>query len=199
MVTRILITTSRRPTPNVRRFIKQLIAVIPDAYYQLRGKLTLSMLTIWAIDFDIEKILIVRNRKGNPGYIDVYQVNHVDKTLTKFCTMYVCGFSMDRANTKLISRYKPKYIIMLNNTLNTIDDEAIAECLLAGFNVAVYDTIPTVKDEDSSYVILDVRKLVKKIGDSELPTYEVMFRDLKNEVIGPVIRICRAKIYTKVI
>lgn len=196
---RILITTSRRPTPNIRKFIKQLIAVIPDIRYQLRGKLTLSMLITQAIDFDTEKILIVRSRKGNPGYIDVYQVNHIDKTLTKFCTMHICGLSMSRTNIKLIPKRKPKHIITLNSILNTIDDEAIVECLLTGFNVIVYDTIPTVKDKASPYVILDIRKVAKKLDNNELSAYEVMFRDLKNEIIGPVVKICRAKIYTKVV
>lgn len=197
MSAKILVTTSRRPTPTVRRFIKQLIVVIPNARYQSRGKLTFSMLVMLAVDFDIEKILIIRNRKGNPGYIDVCRVNHLDKTLTRLCTLQICGLSISRTSTKLALKFKPRYIIASSDILSTIDNELIVDCLLEVFNVIISDTTPIVGNKIDSYVVLDLRKVVKKTGSSELPVYEVMFRNPKNEIIGPVIKICRAKVYTK--
>lgn len=197
MDAKILVTTSRRPTPTVRRFIKQLMIVIPNARYQSRGKLTLSMLVMQAVDFDIEKILIIRNRKGNPGYIDIYRVNHLDRTLTKLCALQICGLSMSRTSTKPTPKLKPRYIIASSDILSTIDNELIVDCLLEGFNVIISDTTPIVEVKTGPCVVLDARKVIKKIGNNELPMYEIMFRNTKNEIIGPVIKICRARTYTK--
>ena len=69
---KVIITSSRRPTPTVRRFIKSLLIVLPNSVKISRGKLSFNMLALQALDLGSDKLLVVRNKKGNPGYIDVY-------------------------------------------------------------------------------------------------------------------------------
>lgn len=199
-MTKIIITTSRRPTSVVRRFIKYLVPLLPYAQYQRRGKKTLSMLALQAVDFNVDKVLIIRNRKGNPGYVDVYQVDHTNKTLIKFCTISICGYSVDKVQTKLKLKLRPNQILILSSSLTLVDNEDVAECLLAGFNIKVCSEIPTTIQEPlQTYVIINVKKIFKNINSVKIPVYEIIFKDLKNEIIGPVIRICKAKVYTKAI
>jgi U3 small nucleolar ribonucleoprotein protein IMP4 len=199
VINKTIITTSRRPTPVVRRFIKYLIPFIPNAQYQRRGKLTFTLLVLQAIDFNADKIIVVRNRKGDPGYLDVYQVNYANKALTKLCTLYICGYSIDKNQTKLNTKQKIAQLLTLDSTLALIDNEDIAECLLTSFNIKICNEIPKL-DYKSSYIhaLLDIKKYFKKMNFTKLPVYEITFKNLRNEFIGPVIRICKAKMYTKV-
>jgi len=196
---KIIVTTSRRPTPTVRRFVKHLAAVLPNAQYQRRGKLSFSMLALQAIDLDIDKLIVVRNRKGNPGYIDIYQVNHANKTLTKLCTLFICGYSIGRIQRKAQSENGLKYIVAQDTIITSIDNEEITECLLLGFNIKVLDKLYTLTlGHYDRFLILEVIKIFREVSDYEIPIYEVIFRNIKNEVVGPVVRICSAKVYTKV-
>lgn len=199
MGNKVIVTTSRRPTPTVRKFVKHLAAVLPNAQYQRRGKLSFSMLALQAIDLDVDKLIVVKNRKGNPGYIDIYQVNHASKTLTKLCTLFICGYSIGKIQCKTPTRNEPKYIVALDNIVTSIDNEEIIECLLLGFNIKVLDKLCTLTvGHDDHYLILEVTKIFREVSNYEIPVYEIMFKNIKNEMVGPVVRICNAKVYTKV-
>lgn len=195
-----LITSSHRPTPNVLKFIKHLVSILPNTRYQSRGKLSLSLLALQAIDLDVEKVLVVRSRKGNPGYIDVYQVDYLGKLLVKLCTMYICGYSIGTIQTKKLN-FTPKYLIVPSKIIDNIKDDEIVECILAGFSTKVCNGIPKRLSNNNmkSVVLMDIKRAAKKDFSTcdAVSVYEIEFKDLKGDVIGPVIRICKAKIYTK--
>jgi len=195
VASRIIITTSRRPTPTVRRFIKHLVSVLPNAKHQTRGKLTLSMLALLSLDLNIDKVLIIRNRKGNPGYIDVYQVDHISRSLVKVCTIPICGYSLNKPQNKTSIKNGVKYIIVGENSITNIDDETL-ECIFAAFNVQVHSEKTRRQSNRNDYVILYIKEILRK-AYNENPVYEVQFKNAKNEVLSPVIRICKAKIYTR--
>lgn len=198
MENKIIVTTSRRPTPTVRRFIKHLVAVLPSSQYQRRGKLSFSMLALQAIDLNIDKLIVVKNRKGNPGYIDIYQVNHVNKAFVKLCTLFICGYTINKPYHKVQHKNKPKHIVILEDVLTSIDNEEIAECLLLGFNIKILNKLHTsTLRHDDHYVVLEVVKMFRKVDNYEKPIYEITFKNIENKIIGPVIRICNAKVYTK--
>lgn len=193
---KILITSSRRPTPNVRKFIKHLASVLPYARYQNRGKLSFPMLALQSMDLNIERLFVIRNKKGNPGYIDIYQVDYVNKSLIKLCSLDICGYSIDKIQTKDYINLQPESIIMYDETLNSIDNEEIIECIFIGFNVKIYSKVFQSRDLENM-VIIDIKKIQKKGSDSNVFVYEILFKNLKEEIVGPVIRICNAKIYAK--
>ncbi|WP_131159729.1 Brix domain-containing protein [Aeropyrum pernix] len=71
---RILVTTSRRPSPRVRSFVKDLSATIPGAFRFTRGHYSMEELAREAIIRGADRIVVVGERRGNPGIIRVYAV-----------------------------------------------------------------------------------------------------------------------------
>jgi len=197
-VAKVIITSSRRPTPTTRRFIKSLLMILPNSIRISRGKLSFNMLALQALDVGSDKLLVVRNKKGNPGYIDVYIVNEIkpELKLTKFCTLYICGYSIPRSVYKnSVQQFKPKRIVVNINALSNIDNESIVECLLIGFNVKVCNDLRNgVSICSSDTITIDIKRVSK---NSRRPFYEIMFKNMEERVLGPVIRICNAKIFTK--
>ncbi|MEM4040180.1 MAG: hypothetical protein QXM83_00010 [Ignisphaera sp.] len=195
---KVIITSSRRPTPTVRRFIKSLLIVLPNSVKISRGKLSFNMLALQALDLGSDKLLVVRNKKGNPGYIDVYVVNEIkpELKLTKFCTLYICGYWIPRPIHKdRIQQFKPKSVIVPIDALSNIDNESIIECILIGFDIKVCnDARNTISTCSNDAIIIDIKKVSK---NSREAFYEIMFKDTKERVFGPVIRICNAKVFTK--
>lgn len=195
---KIFITTSRHPIRTTRRFVKYLVAVIPKAIRITRGKLTFALLTLQALDLNVDKVIIVRNRKGNPGYIDVYQVNYSDRSLTKICTMYLCGYSIERYQK--IPRNSVEQLIMYDGTLRGLDED-FAECLLTAFNIKICSAKSlSHTSSPNSLIIVNVTKLTDshRAEDGKAKyIYEIRFTNAKGEVYGPVIKVCNTKIYTK--
>lgn len=70
----ILITTSRRPTRRVRSFCKELASVFPGSVYVNRGKMSLNEVLLEASARGLLHALVVNVRKGNPGRLDLYDV-----------------------------------------------------------------------------------------------------------------------------
>lgn len=66
----IMITTTRRPTPRIRSFCKELAAALPNAVKVNRGKLSIEGVAIRAYELGLDHIIIVGSRKGgNPGHM----------------------------------------------------------------------------------------------------------------------------------
>lgn len=193
---KLFITTSRYPTPITRSFAKQLSMIISNASYIPRGKLTLAMLALQAIDLDISKIIIVKNRKGNPGYIDIYIVNHLEKSIIKLCSLHICGYLMNKTKYSSLSAHRSKYVILGVESIDSID-ENILECIVTGFNIKIYKHITSLTHNMKNSIIIHIKKKMLKNIHSINPIYEITFKDCQGELIGPVLRICRAKIFTK--
>ena len=69
----ILITTSRRPSKRTRTLIRDFLHVIPGAVRVNRGKKSLQDLRQDAVKFGLDRVLIVGERKGNPGLLRFYK------------------------------------------------------------------------------------------------------------------------------
>ena len=72
---RYLFTTSRRPSPRLRTFVKELAAVFPNAVRVNRGKKSLTELYSDAMSLNAARIIIIEQKKGNPGAIRIFDVN----------------------------------------------------------------------------------------------------------------------------
>ncbi len=71
----ILITTSRGPSQRTRTFIRDLSHVIPRAVRVNRGKKSLDDLRVEAIKHGLSRVLVVTEKKGNPGGLRFYEAS----------------------------------------------------------------------------------------------------------------------------
>nr|WP_292319269.1 hypothetical protein [Caldisphaera sp.] len=76
----ILITSSRDPSQRTRTFINELSSVLPDSIKITRGKLSLEDLNYIILKYNMEKLIIIGEFKGNPGRIEIYNpIKNYDK------------------------------------------------------------------------------------------------------------------------
>lgn len=66
-----LITTSRRPGRNLRKFVRQICPVFNTEYF-VRGKTSVKELAEYQEYEGYDKLIIVSEFKGNPGSIIIY-------------------------------------------------------------------------------------------------------------------------------
>lgn len=180
--TKILITSSHRPTRNTRRFIKALSKVVPNAVKVNRGKQTFKLLALQAIDINADKILVVRNRKGNPGFIDVYKVAVASMELVKICTLRICGYSIDEAY-KGIHQVETSIIKRGSALLESEFPSDTLECILKAFNISAFQSEQRVQ-RNSICVDIEHFKTRGRMG------VEVTFNSCNSGTRYLVIRIC---------
>ncbi len=184
---KFLVTTSHRPTRNTRRFVKFISMVLPNFTRVNRGKLTLSMIALQAIDMNMDKVVIVRNRKGNPGYIDIYSVDYLDKSLKLLCTLRVCSYNQliaieSRPFIKPI--YKGVVLdLYVEEGLNKDELSKTLECLTNLFPLTIQKTLRgnDICKQDN-YLFINIRRNTKN------NVYEVEFRDCL--MLLGILRIC---------
>ncbi|MEM2024782.1 MAG: ribosomal biogenesis protein [Desulfurococcaceae archaeon] len=70
----ILITTSHRPSPRVRSFVKDLASILPGAHRVNRGHKTLSELAIESVARKVDYLAIISEKGGNPSAISIYEI-----------------------------------------------------------------------------------------------------------------------------
>ncbi len=180
MQKRTLITTSHRPTRNTRRFIKALSKLIPNAIRVNRGKLTLKLLALHAIDTNCDNVLIVRNRRGNPGFIDLYAISYPLLEITKVCTLKICGYSIDEKYKQL--RNIKVSILRPISILNEFEvSSKLLECFLKTFNISLDDA--SLKTSDQS-ICVHIKKSRNRDG------IEVVFSDCNTNTRYMLIRLC---------
>ena len=90
----ILITTSRRPSPRVRSFVKDLVLVIPGAVRLTRGHLSMRDLAVEAQLVGADRVVVVGEKRGNPGIIRVYKVS--GDSLVNIASFIVKGVALSR-------------------------------------------------------------------------------------------------------
>ncbi len=70
---RIIVTTSRRPNRRIRSFVKELVETIPGSIKLTRGHLSMQDLAFEAQNLGADRVIIVADRRGNPGIMRVYK------------------------------------------------------------------------------------------------------------------------------
>ncbi len=186
---RILITTSHRPAPRTRSFIKDLAAVIPNTIRFTRGKSTFVQLAIAAHDLGAERVVIVNNRMGNPYTVDVYQLRFVPASaelfeLEKICRLVLRGITLSREarNPRPPYRAYAAAYVVHNGAPLSVD---AAECFIRGLMFQAYEASRLTKPFITA---------VMRWRDGFV---EVVFRDHREVRVGPVIRIRRVILCTE--
>ena len=192
LILKIIFTTSHRPTPRTRSLLKDLVSVIPFSIRITRGKYTLEVLALQAVDIEADRIVILRNWKGNPRYLDIYLVNPVPRTVKKICTLTLCGYSLVRECKHRIPVQKPLFLAIPINTIvdKPIPDDMV-ECLVQGLKVRIEDVSKLCTLYRDKVLLLDIALKSSRKGK----VFELQFKDCKGERYGPVLRVCKARIF----
>lgn len=70
---RVLVTTTRRPSPRTRSLVRDLVSVIPGAIRLTRGHMNTEELAFEAASRGVERVLIIGTRRGNPSIARFYR------------------------------------------------------------------------------------------------------------------------------
>jgi len=160
--------------------LKDLVAVIPNAVRIVRGHATIDKLALEAFDVGADRILVIRNWKGNPKFLDVYEVLSPSHH-PRICTLVLKGFKLARECGNEIPQKRPSCIALRMDlaTSSSIPEELV-ECLVRGVHAEVANDIPP--------------RCVEIVITPREGFYEVSFR-MSARYIGPVLRVWRAKTY----
>ncbi|NPA97282.1 MAG: hypothetical protein GXO32_06745 [Crenarchaeota archaeon] len=177
---KIFITTSRRPSPRTRSLLKDLVSVIPYAVRVVRGHATLDKLALEAFDVGATRILVLRNWKGNPRFIDIYDVG-APGSCSRICTLHLKGFKLARECSHTLPKERPRMMVASLDIVTSGEIPApLLECLVRGLNINVVNEVPP--------------GCIELVITPRAGFYEVSFR-MSTVYVGPVLRVWRARIY----
>ena len=179
--TRIIVTTSHRPTQRVRSFVKDLVSVLPGAEKLTRGKSTLRDLYYEAVARGAQRVIVVSVWKGNPGTLNIYEPLEPPRMeLRLISRIMLDGVRLSRETPGAQSAYGAqslgRYVSpAAGEVLHRLAD-ILARTLLARITV----------DYDEALSRFDVVAVVDK-GKGSLA--EVEFRCSTGRACGPLLRI----------
>ncbi|MCE4605830.1 MAG: hypothetical protein F7B59_00655 [Desulfurococcales archaeon] len=166
-------TTSREPSNRTRSFINELVSTVPVFVKYNRGKATLEELLDNAISSKTSYILVVHEKKGNPGLIKVYHVNVIKHVLDEWFNLILKGITLYKEKTG--SKPKPydgKYCISYS-----VGTELLADLInrLTGYTFCLKRS----DKEVSRYIEIDTM--------NEL--FVIRFYRQTGTIAGPIIRV----------
>lgn len=71
---KILLTTSRNPTPNIRTLCNDLARMLPNTVRVNRGKMSVDETAEKALENDADRVVIIDRWQGGPGEIKFFQI-----------------------------------------------------------------------------------------------------------------------------
>ncbi len=90
-----IVTTSRRPSPRSRSFVKDLVSVLPGGIRLTRGHSSYVDLAREALMVGCSRVIIIGERRGNPGVIRVYEPTS-SLELRHIVTFIILGVKLSR-------------------------------------------------------------------------------------------------------
>lgn len=144
---KILLTTSRNPTPRIRTFCNDLAKVIPDVVKVNRGKLSMDGVAEKTLELGADKVIIVDRWHGGPGKIGFFQVGA--SGLMGFSpALFVAGIRLQREFGHI--RLKPTRSLAIT-TPSKRDEQTVkvATSLSRFFNVPIF----SVDEKPSEYTM----------------------------------------------
>jgi len=112
---KILLTTSRNPTPKIRTFCNDLTRVIPKIVRVNRGKMSLDEIAEKALEQGADKVIIIDRWEGGPGKIQFFCIG--ESGLVRFPPiLYVVGIRLQREFA--LTRLKPVHSLAITSTVD---------------------------------------------------------------------------------
>ena len=175
----ILITTSHKPIPRTRSFVKDLASILPGSETITRGKKTLEELAIEAHRYKCRYFMIVGERRGNPSLIRIYRIDYTGKIplIKHVASIIISGVTLSRENPESMKTYGIESIGLDN-------DECRSDRCFQLFDLLYQLVSEYISDKpDITLKLIDrgkhtLIKAVNKLG----------------KTTGPLIRVSRVKI-----
>ena len=177
----ILLTTSRKPSPRTRSFVKELSMTLPCVHRVNRGKKTLLELGLEALRKNIRYIIVVGERKGNPSLLRIYSVGYsieYRRVLKHIASIVLSGVRLSRESPSSTRVFNPETIFLDIN--ECISDQ----CLL--FADMMYKIFNRVLHEKPDVEV--------KLCDLDT-CFKIEFRNRIGRQCGPVIKVTKVVVY----
>jgi U3 small nucleolar ribonucleoprotein protein IMP4 len=107
---KILITTSRRPSPRTRSLVKDLASILPNADRFTRGHYSMRDLAREALLRGANRIVVIAGRMGNPSLMRIYAVE--EDSLRNIASLIIKGVALSRELRRPLPLHKPKSMII---------------------------------------------------------------------------------------
>jgi len=129
---KILLTTSRNPTPRIRTLCNDLTRVIPGILRVNRGKMSMDEVAEKALECGADRVFIVDRWQGGPGKIEFFHIGAVGLVPVS-PILYVAGIRLQRefAPTKL----NPVHSLVITQSID--NSMQVADFLSKFFNLPV--------------------------------------------------------------
>jgi rRNA maturation protein Rpf1 len=183
----LLLTTSRRPTPRIRTFCRDLTCSIPNVVRINRGKLSLDGIAEKTLELNANQVIIVDRWKGGPGKIEFFKIGQEGLVLVP-PIMYVAGIKLRREFDKV--KTKPvRSLIITTSSEDSNEITRIARSLSNFLNVPLSQMDKTVSKFKTSMHI--------STNDLHRTQVTFMLRLPENVEIGPRITLSHVVWETK--
>lgn len=152
-----LITTSHRPSPRVRSFVKELSQVLPWSVKVNRGKKTIEELALEAYYAGLKYLLIVESRLGNPGRIILGEVDVAweKAKIRVIARLLIKSVKLGRENPEAIRIYSPSTVSVEYSGCLTEECFWLADFFMSVYKDKLRDTGDvTIILEDRGYLYL---------------------------------------------
>jgi U3 small nucleolar ribonucleoprotein protein IMP4 len=174
----LLITTSHKPSPRTRSFVKDLASILPDAIVVTRGKKTLSELAIESHRNRAKYFMVIGEKRGNPSLIRIYTINYTGRIPIHqhIASIVLRGVTLSRENPESIKTYGIEYVGLDN-------DKCVSDRCFKLFDVLYQLLMDRISRNPDIVIVLEDRgpytivKAVNKLG----------------KITGPIIRVHRVK------
>lgn len=179
---RIIITTSRRPRPRSRSLVKDLVSVIPGSIRLTRGHSSYEDLAREAIRLNADRIVVIGERKGNPGIIRVYEPTRELK-LVNIVTFIVLGVKLAR-EARSSKPQEPKALLVETDGSEVADE--FAEAMIRAFHAKL-----KVEDRTDDSVIAYIKTL-----SEDSVRLEFYWR---GRIAGPLLKLRKPRVMIKLL
>jgi rRNA maturation protein Rpf1 len=129
---RILLTTSRNPTPQMRAFCNDLARVIPGIVRVNRGKMGMTQVAEKALEHNVDRVAIIERWQGALDKIEFYQIG-ASGLVSVPPILYIAGIRLQRDFAT--KRLKPIHSVVITKSVG--DSLEIADSLSEIFSIPV--------------------------------------------------------------
>jgi len=176
---KILLTTSRSPSPRIRTFCNDLIRVMPNMVRVNRGKMSMDEVAEKALEHGADRVVVVDRWQGGPSKIEFFHIVasglvHVSPSL------YIAGIRLQR-------EFAPTRLKLVNSSVITTSSDnslEIVDSLSKFFNLPVL----LEKEASSRYPV------AMRVSKDAAGRVQITFMLLSQKVeIGPRITLRRVE------
>ena len=139
---KILLTTSRNPTPRIRTFCHDLAEVMPNVAYVNRGKMSKDEIAEKTLEHDADRAVIVDRWQGGPSILRLFKVGESGLVSTP-PIIHVAGIKLQRDLG--FSRIKPASSIIAAKHDRFDDSIRLGSALAGFFGISIIETEDMVK------------------------------------------------------